>query len=54
MTIKPFEFFRNVVGVAENRGLMFNQPDAAIEIENLHMEKVGEWTAYNQGYARLR
>jgi len=48
--IKPFGFFFNTKGLDEYTGTMFIQPDAAVQIENMHVDAIGQWSAYKQGY----
>lgn len=52
-SIKPFQFFTNFRGQDENTGEMLIQPGAARLIQNMHMDSLGQWSAYNQGYTAL-
>lgn len=49
-SIKPFNIFKNLTGQNEDTGIMFIKPDSAELIENMHLDKTGQWSANNQGY----
>lgn len=48
-SIKPFAFTVNVEGTNKEDGVFRIQPSSAELIQNLHPNKAGEYTAYNQG-----
>lgn len=47
--LKPFALTFNARGQNERDGIYAIQPNSALEIKNLHMERVGEWSCYRQG-----
>lgn len=52
-TQKPFAFFANYQGQDEKSGEFTVQPTAARTIQNMHMDKLGQWSAHNQGFSHL-
>lgn len=50
---KPFFLHFNIKGQDEKAGPLFIEPSSAELIKNLHMEKIGSWTAYKQGYTNF-
>lgn len=50
---KTFKLFFNTQGVDQRRGEFFIDPTAAVDIQNMHVEKLGQWSAYLQGYSHL-
>ena len=50
---KPFGLIFNRKGKDEKSGIFWVQPDAAEQIKNLHMDRIGEFSAYKSGYAAL-
>lgn len=50
---KPFKFFTNTGGQDEKTGELANQPNFAKNITNLHVDALGQWTAFNQGYSNF-
>lgn len=51
--VKPFTYFFNYEGMDDTKGVFAIQPSAAESIVNMHRDKNGEWSAYNQGYANF-
>lgn len=47
---KPFEFFVNSTGVNQDDGILRLTPASAVNIENMHPNKTGEYTTHNGGY----
>lgn len=50
---KPFEFFLNNQGVNQDDGILRLTPAAALNIENMHPDKTGEYTSHNGGYSEF-
>lgn len=46
---KPFNFFQNFGGIDEDSGVFTIQPSAAELIQNLHVDKYGQFTSHDQG-----
>lgn len=52
-TVKPFALLVNTKGQNEREGVFTIQPDSAVLIENLHMDRVAEFNNHNRGYEHL-
>jgi hypothetical protein len=48
-SIKPFGLFFNTAGQDEKSGTFVIQPNAAAYIQNMHVDALGQWSAYLQG-----
>lgn len=50
---RPFAYWVNNRGIDERSGLFSTPQGSASNIQNMHVSKNGEWSAYKQGYSAL-